>query len=80
MTKASEIAETVSTSKLCSNHIGLTIPASFIVGLGAKPAYTTATGYLWSVNDVPHILMLISKYFINKAVEVKNDNSSSKSE
>ena len=62
------VPRTVSTTQL-SEIAGIHLPSQLLKNLGIKPFAQTKTGFFWAVEDVPYILMTLSKYFSDKAKE-----------
>ena len=65
------VPETISTTQL-SKIVGINLPVQLLRDWGIKPFAQTKTGFFWAREDVPLILMQISKHFSDKAKEELN--------
>jgi hypothetical protein len=65
------VPRTISTTQL-SEIAGIHLPSQMLKSLGIQPFAQTKTGFFWAVEDVPIILLKLSKYFSDKAREELN--------
>ncbi len=65
------VPRTISTTQL-SEIAGIHLPSQMLKSLGIQPFAQTKTGFFWAVEDVPIILLKLSKYFSDKAKEELN--------
>lgn len=63
--------KTISTTQL-GEIAGIHLPSQMIKNLGFKPFAQTKSGVFWAFDDVPFILVALSKHFSDKAKEQLN--------